>query len=357
MIANALYALVNIGVYMVHLNIATFKFNLKALEPIMFPSYKGSTIRGGFGHAFKRINCAIRNKECSECLLKEKCVYSYVFETPLPSGTNIMRKYKSVPHPFIIEPPPEERMRYKPGDDIDFRLILIGRAIDYLPYFIYSFHELGDIGIGKGRGKYELTSVAYQASTVRSKKLTNSSSVIPEKSGIRNGIKIENIIYDSDTKTLEAFKFINISIEVDTSEPNADAQKLLTINFKTPTRISYNQHLAINLEFHVLIRQLLRRLSLLSYFHCGIDKTEWDFKAMIKMAEDVKVHKQALKWYDWERYSARQNTRMKLGGFVGKITFKGDINPFMPLIKAGEILHVGKGTSFGLGKYEIMDGN
>jgi hypothetical protein len=37
------------------------------------------------------------------------------------------------------------------------------------------------------------------------------------------------------------------------------------------------------------------------------------------------------------------------------ITFEGDIEPFIPLIKAGEILHVGKGTGFGLGKYSIQN--
>lgn len=44
-----------------------------------------------------------------------------------------------------------------------------------------------------------------------------------------------------------------------------------------------------------------------------------------------------------------------MGGFVGEIIFEGEIEPFMPLLKAGEILHVGKGTSFGLGKYRILE--
>jgi CRISPR/Cas system endoribonuclease Cas6 (RAMP superfamily) len=45
---------------------------------------------------------------------------------------------------------------------------------------------------------------------------------------------------------------------------------------------------------------------------------------------------------------------MKMGGFTGQITFEGEIRPFIPLVKAGEVLHVGKGTSFGLGRYRIM---
>ncbi|HDH05816.1 MAG TPA: CRISPR system precrRNA processing endoribonuclease RAMP protein Cas6 [Nitrospirae bacterium] len=32
---------------------------------------------------------------------------------------------------------------------------------------------------------------------------------------------------------------------------------------------------------------------------------------------------------------------------------QGDIEPFMGLIRSGEVLHVGKGTGFGLGRYKI----
>lgn len=342
MLVHTVSALVTIGVYgiyMVHLNIAKFRFNLKALEPIVLPSYKGSAIRGGFGYAFKRVSCAIRNKECPDCLLKEKCVYSYVFETPLPQGTSIMRKYKSVPHPFIIEPPKEKRINYKPGDELSFKLILVGKAIDYLPYFIYSFHELGEMGIGKGRGKYELKSVeGLDASDT-------------EAGAFKH-------IYNAETKVLKSFNSINVNVDTDMSEHEShesNDMKQLTISFETPTRISYNQQLAVDLEFHVFIRQLMRRLSLLSYFHCGLDKPDSDFKKIIEKAREIKVQKEDLKWFDWERYSTRQNTWMKLGGFVGEITFKGDIEPFMPMIRAGQTLHVGKGTAFGLGKYEIVN--
>jgi len=45
---------------------------------------------------------------------------------------------------------------------------------------------------------------------------------------------------------------------------------------------------------------------------------------------------------------------MKMGGFVGDISFKGDLEKFLPFIILGEYIHVGKGTSFGLGKYDIL---
>jgi CRISPR-associated endoribonuclease Cas6 len=309
----------------VHIKTASFKFRLKALEPLILPSYKGSTLRGGFGYAFKRVVCAIREKECTDCLLKEKCVYSYVFETPPPSDTKMMRKYRAAPHPFVIEPPPERKRIYKPGHEIEFGLILIGRAIDYLPYFIYTFTEFGKIGIGKGKAVFELKDVSADG----------------------------KMIYDSKSKTLKPFnaQALDLGFKILNSKPLNS--KLLTLNFLTPTRILYNGHLTLDLEFHILIRNLLRRLSLLSYFHCGGDPSEWNFKGIIEKAKEVEIKSKNLRWFDWERYSGRQDTRIKMGGFVGDITFEGIIEPFMPLIKAGEVLHVGKGTGFGLGKYEI----
>ncbi len=307
-----------------------FTFSLIPQEPIILPSYKGSTLRGGFGNAFRRVVCALKKNDCDECILKEKCVYSYVFETPPPSDTKMMRKYKSAPHPFIIEPPPEKRRCYTPKDEITFGLTLIGRAIDYLPYFVYTFDELGKMGIGKGRGKFAMQTVK---------------DVSDKMSGA------DEIIYDSKSKTLKSFNASALSI----SFPSLTSNPLhLSLSFLTPARLIYNGHLTLDLEFHMLIRQLLRRISLLSYFHCGMDMSDWDFRGIIERAKEVTVNKRNLKWYEWERYSARQDTKLNMGGFVGEISFEGDVEPFMPLVNAGEVLHVGKGTGFGLGKYGIV---
>ena len=49
---------------------------------------------------------------------------------------------------------------------------------------------------------------------------------------------------------------------------------------------------------------------------------------------------------------------MKLGGLIGDIVFEGEKNLFLPYlvpIFLCEELHVGKGTSFGLGKYSLID--
>ena len=121
----------------------------------------------------------------------------------------------------------------------------------------------------------------------------------------------------------------------------------------TPVRIISKEDLVVDLKFHHLIRSLLRRFSTLSYFHCG-KRLELDFKGLIERAEKIETVASGLKWYDWERYSQRQDVRMKMGGLIGKISFKGNLEEFMPLIQLGEFIHAGKGTSFGLGRYELL---
>ena len=141
-------------------------FHLTSTTPPYLPEYKGSTLRGGFGHAFKKVVCTFRGKPCDTCLIKHRCAYSYIFETPPPEHSAKMTKYLRAPHPYVIEPPLETKTRYASGDNLDFGLVLIGKANEYLPYFVYAFEELGVMGIGKGQGKFCLERVDCGADCV-----------------------------------------------------------------------------------------------------------------------------------------------------------------------------------------------
>jgi hypothetical protein len=108
------------------------------------------------------------------------------------------------------------------------------------------------------------------------------------------------------------------------------------------------------MSFELLVRNLLRRISLLANIHGG-GPLGLDYRSVIECASRVKTRASLLRWWDWERYSNRQRTKMNLGGFVGKIEYESDsIEDFLPLLVAGEVLHVGTGTSFGLGKLQIL---
>ncbi len=247
-------------------SLANFKFTITPIDKIILPKYKGSTFRGGFGYAFKKVVCINYHKDCSECMLKEKCIYSYVFETPPPKDTTIMRKYPYAPHPFVIEPPLNEKTEFNENDNLDFELILIGKAIDYLPYFIFTFNELGKIGLGKGVGKYQLIEV---------KSIFKS-----------NDTEKESIIYKGDNKILNnKYKILSFK-DIINQTKKIPKKERIELQFITPTRIKYKNKLISDLEFHILIRNLLRRISLLSYFHCD-EGLDIDFKEVIEKSKEV----------------------------------------------------------------------
>lgn len=300
-----------------------FNFVIKARDPLSLPPYKGSTFRGSFGNVFKKIVCPVKYRNCISCLLRNRCLYIYIFETPPPENARFMKKYTTAPHPFIIEPTDDSKTLYEPGEKLSFGLVLVGRVIEYLPYFIYTFEEIGRIGIGKGRGRYILQEV--------------------------HGMKVPSTpVYSEGSKQMKVPAKHGSFLPTDYERGEG---KEILITFLTPTRIVFNGHLTDDPEFHVIIRSLIRRIALLSYFHCGGDPTEFDFRGLIASAMDIKTETSMLRWYDWERYSSRQDVQMKLGGFIGDTIFTGNISRFIPYLKVGEYIHVGKGTSFGLGRY------
>lgn len=296
---------------------------------LVLPPYKGSTLRGGFGTAFRRIACACRQEECKNCMLQPSCPYAYIFETSPPADAKALSKYESIPRPFVLEPPLDNKTLYQKGESLSFGLILIGRSIPYLPYFILAFKELGEIGIGKGRNPYRLERLV----------------AVNPFSG-----------KEAEVYSHAAGKVFNRDLCILGKELLAlkaeTAPELVKIDFQTMTRIKSGDIFVRHVEFHMLLRALLRRLSALYYFHHGL---EWniEFVDLIKKAELVTRVSDQTRWVDWERYSHRQDARMNLGGIVGQATYKGELAEFLPILKLGELVHVGKACTFGMGKYRM----
>lgn len=311
-----------------HMKIGKFVFRVRALDDLHLPAYKGATLRGGFGQALKRVTCALRNQECGSCLLRERCVYLYLFETPPGSDAEMMRLYPAAPHPFVIEPPETEARSFGAGGTLDFGLVIIGKAVDHLPYFVYAFTCLGEQGLGSRRGKFRLEAVLA----------SSAQGPVP--------------VYNHESQVLKgALPYPTWDAVLKRCDELAGADRI-RMTFCTPIRIKFNGRFVEDPQFHHLTRSLLRRVSSLSYFHCG-RKLELDFRGLIAKAERIERTDCNLSWYDWDRYSSRQKQRMSLGGFVGSATFRGEFRDFLPLLALGEVIHAGKAAGFGLGRYEI----
>ncbi|MBI3950574.1 MAG: CRISPR system precrRNA processing endoribonuclease RAMP protein Cas6 [Acidobacteria bacterium] len=99
-------------------------------------------------------------------------------------------------------------------------------------------------------------------------------------------------------------------------------------------------------------KAILRRLWQVASAHCGVELS-LDHRRLIERAREVSIVSSHLRWQDWERYSNRQQARMKMGGFVGEMEVTGLDRDFLPVLALGELLHVGTGTTMGLGRFEV----
>jgi hypothetical protein len=310
------------------LRLARYRFTIRALDPVNIPPRTGGTLRGGFGYALRRQVCCRAEAHCLSCDLRSECVYSYLFRTSPPEDAEVLSNLTAVARPFVIQPTFDGARSAQPGDRLDFHVVLVGRAVGYAPYFVFAFQQLGTLGLGKLRSRFRLE-------LVTSVGLEGESAVFRAADGVLRG----------DGRDIEASALKRAAEVLD--------RESLDVAFLTPTRLKHRgQYVRRGPPFHVLVRRLLDRVSSLSYFHCG-ERWEIDFRGWIERAKEVETADEATRWEDWDRYSGRQDQRIKMGGLVGPVAYVGDVAPFRALLALGTLIHVGKGTVMGNGRFAV----
>lgn len=306
-----------------------YEFTCRLETGAELPHYKGSTIRGVFGRALKSVVCALKHQECGSCLLRSKCVYATVFETPDPAPARDAR-INAPPHPFVIEPPLTAQTLFPAGASLDFGLLLMGETNFLLPYFIYAFEQMGKIGIGRqlasGRGRFSLETVRCFGET----------------------------LYAAQTRALLPNNSLK-TLALKPRENFPDAAGWARLTLETPLRLKFDNKLQAFLPFHVLVRSMIRRMSSLLNAY-GRGEPDLDYKGMVRRAENIAIAENRLSWYDWRRYSARQDEKMLMGGMTGGVTYAGDMGEYLPLLDFCRQTHLGKQTTFGLGKIRVETG-
>jgi CRISPR-associated endoribonuclease Cas6 len=76
---------------------------------------------------------------------------------------------------------------------------------------------------------------------------------------------------------------------------------------------------------------------------------------LLKLSREVKTLNCELRDFRTDRYSHRQQQKLPMYGFVGRMRYAGELAPFEELLRIGEIFHVGQQTGFGFGRYEVAD--
>ncbi len=309
---------------------AALKFTIEFQDNFQMPEFLGNTLRGGFGQVLHHSVCPYKKTDCYTCFYKDSCVYAYIFNSVFSKRLQAAKKMKNYPSPFTIDPPFNNKSYYKKGKTLEFEIIIAGKAVDYLQYFITGFKKLGSKGIGKHYSKYKLLKVvsAYDPST---------------------------ILYDAESQLVQANHLItSFDDYLNQSENTTDQVDTIEIEFLSRTRFQKNYDNETKPgNFEVLIDHIMERMTLLSELYCDY-QPDIQKDTILTEACSVKTAQQDLDWEDVDYTSGTSKRKYWYGGFTGKIQFSGDLSSFVPLLRFGEVFHVGHGTTRGYGKYKLF---
>jgi len=228
-------------------------------------------------------------------------IYEYLFET---RSEVKLRGAEEVPRPFVLEPP-VGNPRVHPGDRFELTFRIFGRALEHVGYFEDALEHMGENGLGRDAGRFRVVNAL--ASRI-------------EPVGGPGGIEAQAV----------------------------------EVRFLTPTRLKHQGELVRRPPLHCLIRAALRRLEAMSMVHGDGLEEGADVRELIALSEEVVMRGQEFSWYDVHRRSNRQDRNIVMGGVVGRALYAGPLTPLTPWLEAAERLHVGKGTTLGMGQVEMF---
>lgn len=307
------------------LPIARYRFTFRVTESIHTQLYAGSALRGSFGHALRQLSCITKAKTCEGCPLLTQCPYPLIFSPhEIPRSNQLFNTVQQIPVPYLVEPPPMGVKTYQKGDLFSFNMVLMGESLGQLALIILAWRRALLRGLGKYEGKGELVDVVL---------LTDGA---------------EQVVYSEETPVVMAHV---PAIQLPTFNDGAN----IHLHFFTPLRIQKDKKIlgAKDITAQILLRNIIRRVSFVSQFQLGgvMDFNVHDTNSLADSVQDER----RLAWMDWSRFSSRQQQKMDLGGLTGHWLLRNVPSELLPLIYAGQWLHVGKETSFGLGQFKIVD--
>ena len=294
------------------LNFVRLEFTLQ-LEQNGEDRYALFGIKSFFEEAFMQTVDCTRNvgMSASPC----QCPYHQTFSQSLTTDPAALKRYQKPSLPFIFQIPVLPCLPNR-GSSVELGLVLTGRAVNLLNEFVAAVQVM--LGDHRLRKKTALSLVKVESS---------------DYGGVRTQLREEGGRWSSgNLATLSLDGVLGSSVISSNS---------VTISIVSPLRLMAEGKPLPELSFSPFIRSLMRRVSSMAYYSGG-NEAEFDYKWLSDQSRLVSSSLNALQWEAWGG---------KWSGFTGRATFTGDLTEYHPFLLAGEFLHLGKGATFGLGRY------
>lgn len=372
-----------IAIPLAALPITRLRLLVRADAALALPAYAGSMLRGAWGHALKAM-MPLPHGDGQPCALHTRCAYCQVF-APVAREAHRLQKFSQMPAPYVIEPPfppfgaPVDQPRdnqaasratganahgprtLRAGETFSFGLVLIGQALQHLPTLVLAWQQACQRGLGAGKAACTLLAVhregvaqpLWQAGQGAPQPLDAATLTLPPMPAWLGALaQAANAQADQATPAQAA-------ASASARQPCTTIR--LSLQLHTPLRLQQQGKPATraSLTARDLLITLARRCQLLLDTQLGPAAPQQDFGALAACAQQIQIDARCLRWYDWSRYSNRQRQSMPMGGLLGTLQLSGPaaaLAPFIELLHLGQWLHLGKETTFGLGRYSLHPG-
>lgn len=274
-----------------------------------------------FRHAFQSLACRSGRQACRDCHRCSSCPYHAVFGQELSVDAAALRRFQKPPLPFVFDFPAAADHAHG-SEQLECGLILVGSAIRHLQDFIGALQavirshditaECGAVAIS-GLASIDQAGNAFQ---------------IPLTSG-------QAVVHELAVLDLHGILDMR---------PLSDSR--VSLRFLTPWRLMRQGHLVREFRADTFLRALMRRVSSLMYYYCGWEM-EADFKVCSDMAGMIALSAPEFGFCGGDGGAWGQ------AGITGSGVLLGDVTELLPFLLLGELLHLGKGASFGMGRFEL----
>jgi hypothetical protein len=218
---------------------------------------------------------------------------------------------------------------------------MFAQALNLFPYVVLGSHALEEGGLGKRQrgedGRWKRGTLA-----------------ISEIAAV-NGLNGQSSVVLRQGASMVTVPDLPLTHEQILARAGHLPRQRLTVCFLTPTRIIEQGGLLRRPVFRPLMQRLHGRLRALTSEYTSTP-CDFDFRELLDQAEAVRVVEDHTRWVDLDSYSTRQKRSTPRGGFVGSATFAGELEPFLPWLVWGEVVHVGKDAVKGNGLYRLAGG-
>lgn len=278
----------------------------RARGSLRLPFHLGGLVHGLLGQSLWQVGCAAGG--CAgRCARRPGCAYAALFSplVPVPAPHPLLRAGSAAPPPIVPQVPPPGRVAIEAGEELRLGLRLLRPlcATEWAAV-LGACEAMAERPWGRERGRVSCWRIDRR----------------PPR-------------------------------EVRVFEGREGGAREGRLRLLTPAWLEVGGRLWDGAAFLPLVTSIFRRASALCALYGEVDEAEQGrLPELMEAARGVVVEARRVRQMGWARHSDQAGRGHPMRGLIGELRCAGLTGPLWSVLRAAQEVHVGKGTSFGLGR-------